>query len=272
MTSEAYEFLKRQGHVLAGEPEEFGVRAGLYHRIYLDSGKRNVFALIAAHGTLWGAGYFKKGLLGAWLLSLAYLLTPRRRRARLRSVAHFADSFRDINRRVCSESYATYQYTKDFGGTPYIRSVIGDELADILCACHASNAAGTEFTAAQRERLFAAFFNWEQDKVVAPLVTRAFAQMDWGVIKYLALRPVVDFPFLGKQHAARFSNFALQEERVAQGMRLYRRAEIVGLGYAEKCLQRYPIKPDLDTGAVPYAASGTASRSTPGRAEAGRYC
>jgi hypothetical protein len=272
MTSQAYENFRNQGHALAGEPDAFGVRAGLYHRMYLESGKRNVFALIAAHGTLWGAGYFKKGLLGAWLLSLPYLLVPRVRRAKLRAVTEFADSFRAINRRVCSESYAIFHYTKNFGGTSYIRNAIGDELADILCECHASIDSGSGFTRVQRERLFSAYFNWEQDKVVAPLVTQAFEQMDWRVIKWLALRPKIDFTFLDKASHAQFSHFPSQAERVMHGMRLYRRAEEIGLAYAEQCLDRYPIKPVQDTAAVPCAKPDIAPASTRAPEATAQYC
>lgn len=272
MTSQAYEYFRNQGHALAGAPDDFGVRAGLYHRMYQDSGKRNVFALIAAHGTLWGAGYFKKGLLGAWLLSLPYLLAPRLRRAKLRSVTEFAASFRDINRRVCSESYAIYHYTRNFGGTSFIRDAIGDELVDILCECHASIASDSGFSGAQRARLFSAYFNWEQDKVVAPFVTRAFELMDWRVIKWLARRPKVDFTFLDKASHAQFSDFALQAERVMHGMRLYCRAEQVGLGYAEQCLYRYAIKPAADTAAVPGARTDKAPLSTPAPDATAQYC
>jgi hypothetical protein len=243
MTVEAYEYFRNKGLALAGAPDDFAVRAVLYHQLYQDSGKRNVFALIAAHGTLWGAGYFKRGLLGAWLLSLPYMLAPQARKAKLRTVNEFADSFRDINRRVCAESYAIYHYTKVFGGTCFIRAAIGDELADMLCACHAASQSGTAFSAAQRERLFAAYFNWEQDKVVAPFVTQAFAQIDWLPVKFMALRPNIAFSFLDRSCKAQFSNFASQDERVLLGMRLYRKAEQVGLDHAERCLDRYKLTP-----------------------------
>lgn len=257
MTSDAYEYFRNKGYALAGEPADFGLRAGLYHGMYRDSGKRNVFALIAAHGTLWGAGYFRKGELGVQLLSMQYLFAPRLRRARLRSAAAFADTFRDLNRRVCAESYAIYYYTRHYGGTSFIRSVIGNELADLLCACHASNHAGSDFTQVQREKLFAAFLNWEQETVVAPLVTQAFADIDWPAIKFLALKPRIDVTYLGRWFSVQFSNFPSQEERVMQGLRLYRRAEEVGLGYVEQSLSRYSLMPlAFDFAPIPKDMSG----------------
>ncbi len=146
-----------------------------------------MFPLIAAHGALWAAGYFRMGRRGGMLLSLRYLLTPALRRAKLASLAKFADCFRDINRRVCAESYAIYHYTKRYGGNDFVRSLIGDAFTDILCQCHASNRDSTSFGQAQRETLFLAFFNWEQEHIVGPAVTDAFEQFDWDVVKQLLL-------------------------------------------------------------------------------------
>ena len=295
MTSEAYDYFRAQGIALAGEPGDLSLRANLYHRMYRESGKRNVFALIAAHGTLWAAGYLKTGILGAWLLSLPYIFTPRLRREKLRSVAAFAHRFRDINRRVCVESYAIYHYTRHFGATPFIRSVIGNGFAQILCECHASCQSGSDFTSAQRERLFSAFFHWEQDNIVAPLVSEAFATIDWPVIKSLALRPAVDFTYFGKSLCMRFVDFSSKDERVLQGLRAYRMAEEAGFDVVEQCLGRYvltpfafdraspakdmsgalswsALKPARDSAAVPRARTGKAYPSKPAHGAAAWYC
>lgn len=241
MTSEAYEYFRNKGYALAGGLGDLQQRAGVYHGMYEDSGKRNVFPLIAAHGALWAAGYFRKGMLGGWLLSLPYLLAPSVRRARLRSVAAFADKFRDINRRVCAESYAIFHYTRRFGGTAFIRGVIGHAFTDILCECHLSCQCDMEFPKAQREKLFSAFFHWEQEHIVAPFVSEAFAQFDWPAIKYLALRPRINFAYFGKSFIVQFANFASQEERIRHGLQAYRRAEEVGLDHVERSVASYQV-------------------------------
>lgn len=240
MTSDSYELLRKEGYALAGGLDDLRRRARVYHRMYQDSGKRNVFPLIAAHGTVWALGYFKKGLLGAQLATLPYLFMPRTRAAKLRAIADFADSFRDINRRVCAESYAVYHYTKRYGGDSFIRSVIGDGFADILGECHASGRLNSPFSQERRERLFAAFINWEQERVVAPLVTETFKRMYPGLIKFLALRPRIHFSYFGKNFRMQFDNFASQGERVEQGLQAYRHAEAVGLEQVERALDRLP--------------------------------
>ena len=286
MTAEAYEYFRQKGHALAGEADDFRMRATLYHRMYQESGGRHVFALVAAHGALWAAGYFSKGALGVWLLSLRYLLSPRVRRARLAAVTELSRKLREINRQVCAESYALFHYTRQFGATRHIRSVMGDDFAELLCASHASYHAGSSFTADQRERLFAAFFMWEQQTIVASLVTDAFEHIDWPVLTYFALRPRIDFSYFGRGFHVQFADFRSLDERVLHGMQAYRRAEEAGLAFAEQCLGRYKlspyacdtvpevkemtgslswstVKPLPDTAAVPGARSGTAARSMP---------
>jgi hypothetical protein len=244
MTLEAYAALREKGYAIAGELGDLNRRADVYHRMYLDSGKRSVFPLIAAHGALWATGYFKLGRLGGMLLSLPYLLTPALRRARLASTAAFADKFMDINRRVCAESYAIYHYTKRYGGSSFIRTVIGDDFADILCECHASNRAGTPYPQAVREKLFYAFFAWEQAHIVGPAVTEAFDNFDWPLVKYLAMRTKLDFTYFGNHVSVRFKDFSSREERISRGLLVYRHAEEVGLDHVEHTLNLYKFIPD----------------------------
>ncbi|MES2320382.1 MAG: hypothetical protein V4631_23135 [Pseudomonadota bacterium] len=248
MTFEAYEALREHGYALAGDLGDLKRRARMYQQMYRDSGKRSVFPLIAAHGALWALAYFKQGRLGAMILSLPYLLTPALRREKLASVAVFADRFREINRRVCAESYAIYHYTKRYGGSASIRSVIGDDFADTLCECHASNKADTDYPQALREKLFLAFFHWEQAHIVGPAVIEAFDDFDWDFVKYLAKRTRLDFTYFGKDFGVKFTNFSSVEERISRGLLVYHRAEEVGLDHAEDALSFYKHPDDTEHG------------------------
>lgn len=239
MTFEAYEALRVDGYAMAGELDDLDRRADAYRTMFRASGQRNVFPLIAAHGALWAVGYFELGKLGGMLMSLPYLLTPALRRAKLAGLKVFADKFKDINRRVCAESYAIYHYTRVHGDSSFIRSVIGDEFADILCECHASHRTGAPFSQARREALFLAFFNWEQDTVVGPAVIEAFDNFHWGAIKRLATRTKLNFTYFGKGYRVRFNTFSSKQERISRGLQVYRRAEEVGLDQVESALGLY---------------------------------
>ena len=243
MTKEAYEVLRKRGFALAGGLRDLSQRACVYHHMYEDSGNRNVFPLIAAHGALWASGYFKKGMFGGKVLALQYLPTPWLIKPRLAALLEFADKFRDINRRVCAESYALYYYTRDHEENDFIRSVIGDDFAKALYECHRAKDRGTRFSQESREQLFYQFFRWEQENIVAPSVTEAFATFHWRAVRHLALRPRIDFSYFGKEYDLPFADFSSKEERMKKGVMAYRRAEQVGLAHVEEALSNYGIMP-----------------------------
>lgn len=243
MTKEAYEVLREKGFALAGGLSDLSQRASVYHHMYEDSGHRNVFPLIAAHGALWASGYFRKGMLGGKILSAQYFLVPWRIRENLASLAEFADKFRDINRRVCAESYAIYYYTKTHPEDEFIRSMIGGEFSEIICECHRANELGNPFSGSSRKELFYQFFRWEQENIVAPSVMAAYETFHWPSVKYLALRPTVEFSYFGKGFTLPFDDFSSKEERMNKGLMAYLRAEEVGLAHVEDSLRRYRIMP-----------------------------
>lgn len=243
MTREAYEILRKKGFALAGGLRDLSQRACVYHHMYEDSGNRNVFPLIAAHGALWAAGYFKKGMFGGKVLCIQYLPTPWLIKPRLDSLQAFADKFRDINRRVCAESYALYYYTRSHEENDFIRSVIGPDFARILYECHRANELGNPFSQERREELFRRFFLWEQENIVAPSVTEAYATFHWRAVKYLALRPKIEFSYFGAGYDLSFEDFSSKQERIEKGVMAYRRAERVGLVHVEETLRSYGILP-----------------------------
>src|SRR5687767_1523301 len=96
-----YAALRREAELMAGARGDLAQRAMVYHHLFRHSGGSHVFPLLAAHGALWGKGYFALGTKVGQVLSLLDLYRPAERRRRLASLAAFADAFRDINRRVC---------------------------------------------------------------------------------------------------------------------------------------------------------------------------
>ena len=238
MTAAAYENFRSEGYALAGQAHDLQRRVRLYQRVYRDSGKRLTFALIAAHGTSWASGYFKLGTLGARVASLPWLCIPGMRAQKLAAFTGFLDQFRSINRQVCAESYAIFYYTRQHGGSTFIRSVIGDHFTDLMVECHASCEAGTAYPRHKREALFHALIEWEQEHIVVPGVEKAFAGFDWPLIAWVARRPVIRFAYFGKHDRLRFNDFARKDERLAAGMHACLLAENLGLQAVEDALGR----------------------------------
>ena len=102
---QSHKSLQRDAERLAGGLNDLAQRATVYHHLFEHSGRNHIFPLIAAHGALWARSYFRFGMkLGSWC-SWTYGISYRTREQRLKQLAAFADAFRDINRRVCIDTY-----------------------------------------------------------------------------------------------------------------------------------------------------------------------
>jgi hypothetical protein len=100
--------LELEATKLAGGLLDLAQRASVYRHLFLASGRNHAFPLIAAHGALWAGGYFPFGMKLGRLLSWQYALRPTRRRELLAQLHEFADVFRDVNRRVCIDTYKNF--------------------------------------------------------------------------------------------------------------------------------------------------------------------
>lgn len=240
-----YQRIHREAVLLAGGLPDLGQRATVYHHLYQDSGGRNVFPLIAAHGALWGSGYFALGLRIGALLSSQFLFNPARRRDKLRQLHAFADAFREINRRVCVEAYCAYHFSKLHGLSAGAERYIQPRLLDALNHCHRAQAEARALTPGERRNLFEAFFLWEQTEVVEPAVATALDQLDWSLIRRVALRPRIRFAYFTSSRNMQFKDFASTAERIEKGMHAYELAEQAGLAKVEAKLADYGILPKV---------------------------
>jgi hypothetical protein len=241
--SREYQRIHQEATVLAGALGDLGQRATVYHHLYEDSGGRSVFPLIAAHGALWGAGYFALGLRVGTLLSAQFLLSPAVRRDKLRQLHAFADAFREINRRVCIEAYSAYHFSKLHGLVPGAERHVQPRLLAALNRCHRAQALHEPLPRPARRELFEAFFLWEQEVIVGPAVEQALAALDWPLIRRVALRPRIRFAYFASSRDMQFADFASTAERIEKGMRAYELAEQAGLPRAEAALRRYEVLP-----------------------------
>lgn len=236
-----YEKLHHEATRLAGGLNELAQRAAVYHHIYEHSGGNHAFPLIAAHGALWARGYFRFGIRLGWIWSLTDLCSPQRRRLRLDKLAAFADAFRDINRRVCIETYTSYHFTAQFGGHPQACELIDPILNEALGRLHSARLCGKELPDAEKRLVFEAFFRHEQINVVGPSIAEAVAGFDWPAMRAVALRPVIRFAYFPWRRVLFFSDFSQVEERIGNGLQAFATATEVGWPYVESCLRRYEI-------------------------------
>jgi hypothetical protein len=173
------------------------------------------------------------------------------RRQHVDALARFADAFRDVNRRVCVDTYTKYHFTRRYGRHRDANRLVPEPLLSALNAMHAARHRGRELSHADKRRVFEAFFLNEQDTVVGPTLDDATRAFDWPLIKTIALRPRIAFAYFPKRTAFWFHNFADKQERIQRGLAAFDLALAVGLSHVEESLARYAILPtEFHTGSA----------------------
>ena len=234
-----YDQLTSQGKRLAGGLKDVIQRAATYHHLYEDSGGNHVFPLIAAHGALWSKGHFAFGTKLARLMVWQFAHSRSRRSRAMAQLEMFADAFREINRRVCVETYASYHLAGELGDHPAAEEIIPQSLLSALRQVHAAKYVGEQLSDADKRSVFAAFFLHEQQTVVGPAIENAVRQFDWPAMKWLALQPNVVFAYFRPGERLKFSNFANQAERVERGLVALDMAAAVGFAAVQAALAQY---------------------------------
>ncbi len=222
----AYDHLRDEATERAGTNADTARRARLYRELYEHSLGSHTFPLIAAHGAIWGRGYFAKGrALGHVLASLG---APGLRQARIEGLDAFIEAFRAINRQVFIEVWTSYHFTADHADSAFATTVVGPRMLDGLARCHAARRAGFVLGRAEQRSLFETVFRWEQEEVVGAAVDRAVAAFDWTWMRELSLRPVINFGYIPLSRRFRVRSMASQDERIARGLAAYDIAADVG--------------------------------------------
>lgn len=239
----AHQRLLDEATRMAGSLTALSQRATTYHHLFRDSGGNHVFPLIAAHGALWARGYFAFGRkLGRWL-SWQYLFDANRRERQLAALEEFANAFRDVNRRVCIDTYANYHFAAEFGEHPDATSILDPQLLDALNRVHAARRAGRGLSDGEKRYVFETHFLHEQTHVVGPSLLAAVEKFEWPLLRSIALRPLIRFAFFGDRQFFWFRNFSRREERIEKGLRAFDLAASVGWDRVESSLRDYDILP-----------------------------
>lgn len=233
--------LRRQATALAGRPGDLVQRASVYHHLYTHSGGNHIFPLLAAHGALWASGYFRQGLTRGEAAARVLSLLGADGAARLTHLQTLAETFRDINRRVCVETWFIYHLTARDHLAAAAQALVPPDLAAMMARCHAARRAARTLSSDERRALFTAFFRWEQAEIVGPAVQEAFAAFDWPIVRHMALRPRIAFAYLPAPLP--FRNFADTAERIDKGLAAFEGGEAAGWARVERSLSAYGIMP-----------------------------
>jgi len=235
--------LRAEAVAMAGGIGDLTQRASVYHHLFQHSGGNHTFPLLAAHGALWASGYFLAGIrFGAITAAIQHVggANEAELKRRLRIFAH---QFRDINRRVCVETYFIYHLTAAGRFSDAAERIVPLDLLIEMQRCHAARLTGRSLSDAERRSLFCAFFLWEQANIVGPSIDAAFAAFDWPLIRSMALKPRIRFAYFNPLFPLAFRNFADTDERILMGLAAFDRACATGWERVEKRLSSYGIMP-----------------------------
>ena len=237
--------LRRQATVLAGGLGDLAQRASVYHHLFKHSGANHCFPLLAAHGALWAGGYFRLGMRVGSILSWGQVIAgdDRSRQELMKRLTKLANDFRDINRRVCVETYFIYYLSSTDLLLPAAERSIPLDLLDHMARCHAARREGRTLSSRERRSLFEAFFLWEQATIVGPAVAQAFNEFDWPIVKAMAQRPKISFAYFPRSAPLVFRDFSDTDERIEKGLMAFDLAEAAGWDNVDDKIRSYGILP-----------------------------
>ena len=238
-----YQHLFEEGTRLAGGLRDLPQRAMTYHHLFRHSRYSHAFPAMAAHGALWARGYFKVGMFLGRVLSLQYFMNAKKRAEQMCALAQFADAFREINRRVCVDTYANYHFTAQWGRHPLAVEIVSPDLLDALNSLHAARRAGRQLSLDERRYVFQSHFLNEQRYVVSPAIAKAVDDLHWPALKFIALKPWIRFSYFPVRRFLWFRDFSNQEERIANGLQAFDWAAKVGWQAVEQTLNHYALLP-----------------------------
>lgn len=238
-----YAELQQQAEERAGDLLDIPGRAKLLHGMYRESGGNHVFPLLAAHGALWAATFFDVGGSLGRLIARRYFYNSRERAFRLGLLETFANDFRAVNRQVCIDSWANFQFVREHGHETGAEAVVPPTLLAALNHVHDAVRSGKLLGEAEREAVFRESFHWEQELTVAAGVSAAVSKFECPILKALCLKPPVRFAYFPRWKYIWFRNFSDKSERIRKGLLAFEYAQQRGwAGVEERLLSHHILR------------------------------
>ena len=234
------ELHRRNADDTAGPAGAMAERALVYHRLYAHSGGNHCFALVAAHGALWGHGYFRLVRRLARLAGLSELVLHPSRRTVVRRTDALIAGLMEINRGVCAETLFIYSITADPRLRARCEALVAPALLERMLSCHAARAAGRKLSPFEQAALYDSFFAWDQEYVVTQRLAEVYGAFDCRVVDWLAIRPTIRFAYFRHIETLIFRNFLDVDERIEKGRIAYDRAVRAGWDRVEALLTGHP--------------------------------
>ncbi|PIQ84178.1 MAG: hypothetical protein COV75_03550 [Candidatus Omnitrophica bacterium CG11_big_fil_rev_8_21_14_0_20_63_9] len=242
---QAYERLRADAMLLAGELTDIPKRVAGLHAIYRHSKGNHAFPQVALHGALWAYGFFETtGTLGN-AISYRYWYSRNERVFRLQMLKTFSDGFKSANRSVFIDTWTNYYFSLRYGTEREANQIIAQELLDGLNAVHEAARRGFALGKAEKKKMFELSLRWEQEQTVAPTVKEEVAKFSCPILTALVLKPAVRFRYFPRWKYFFFKNFADTSERIQRAMDSYDLAERIGWDVVVNTMAAYKRPPPI---------------------------
>lgn len=229
--------LRAAAEAAAGAADAPVYRAQSYFRLWRASHGVCTFALIAAHGALWGNWYLRAARIMAMGLAVLDLRSPLTYAEKMRQFDAFVACLWEINRQVMVATHMLVHSVSELTAEEASASGLPEDLHADMGAAIRRAAAGETISDTAKRDLYYRHFRWEQKRVVGGLLTECFEQMDWQLMRGLCLRPWVWFAYFRPGKSLNFKNFMDEDERVDKGLAAFDRAERLGWNRVDRRLR-----------------------------------
>ena len=225
VSEQAYRDIRSEAEIVTGSHGSLRVRARCYLDIYEQSNRSCGFALIAAHGALWGAWYLNCGRLAAYVFAVGDRSCKLPALEKVQQFSAYVDVLKDINRLVMLETYVLIHTIQKLGVEFAVSKNIPQDLATDYAKAMDAKSPDAELL----RDIYQRHFLWEQERIVSDKLTDAFEVFNWPFMKDLCQRPWVWFSYFRAGKSMNFKNFTDQIERQEKGLIAYDRAVIYGV-------------------------------------------
>lgn len=239
-----FQTIRAQALWLGGGPADIGQRVVVHYCVYCDSRRNFTFPILALHGAGWAEGYFRfMDLLLSPYATFRHPISSRKRDDLKVRMQRAMEGFKLANRRVLSDTFANYYFSKAYGREAGADRILAPDLLSQLNALHETIERGELMSPSAKAKLYSDSFQWEQANSVWPMVERTIRDVNDPIVTFIAFKPIVKFAYFPYLKFLFFSDFTKTEERITEGWKAYRLAERVGWAQTERAMRKYRFLP-----------------------------
>ncbi len=224
---------------MAGEPDDFVLRAVHMTGVAMDTQMQNLFPAIWASASLKIGPWFilPKGILSSVLPLFSWGLQPFQEGKQ--KLHDLSQQLCETNREIFTQLMTRYYFLKTCGKHPEAWRHLDHDQPHALNALYQrlfdqKSLEKQPLSPEEKQFLYEADLALEQKTVVEPRIQRIIQALDWPFIQKLLKKPKIQLPFFPGHKRIRFHNFFDLADRMRWGMKAFDLARQVSVEQIQK--------------------------------------